>query len=541
MRNLSFVLICMASCLNALTPGTYADWIWDTDYHAPEMPADRLNPTYSNCISMFGTEKECGKIAESDASEEEKRYLMLQMYAGMNNDTYAEAANEWNENVDFGRYSPGAEGMSGYDGNSIRNAWIVMLIPGVEDESGRTWIRNGTEISERHNIEMVIEKLEMSGACRISYDIKGYDYEIEAFADGQKIDGNILILDGKKYGDIVNVEEKMTFMAEWSADVYRMKSVEVCEKDEEGATQCRTEKRCKYDHTEVYKESGEASQTRQFYCYDENFNASNYMEGSEGWFYGAFPEGEALEFIISSDSLGNISYLAKLSGYELVEDEEMKPYAVLKARTAQISGESGTGMLLLRGASYRTLPDAKQSLVLEEMNGSVYSLVNYRMPNGYANATDVKCCVVFNSHFSNFTGEIPCGYDPNLKADINITLENVSENENITLVKIKFFNPMNNQTFGGKEIGFTYNYTSFNITTDDNGEAEFVLNNTIDGAFLSARFETDLSVPSAKTRIFVDGKPFDIGDLSGIIAVGLLGSGYFLAYRRFMAGAGGIC
>jgi hypothetical protein len=189
-------------------------------------------------------------------------------------------------------------------------------------------------------------------------------------------------------------------------------------------------------------------------------------------------------------------------------------------------------MRILKGTPYRVMPRAKQSAVFQNMNGSneILPLVNYEIGNESLNE---NCSVFFTSHFSRTKKNIDCGYDPGLKSEIEISMQNIS-NETI-LATVKMYNPFDNSTFAGKDIDIFYNYSSFNATTDENGIAEFYLNRTDFGNYLTARFETDLSAPSVEEKIFVDGKGIDF-DFSGIILLGLLGSGYYLSYKSLMKG-----
>ena len=533
MRKIFFILA-LCACSFALNPGRYTDWKWDYEYSAPSRPAEILNS--SNCNSLIG-DGSCNQIINSNLSENEKRFIIIQMKANVTGSReLIDYAGSWNKGIAFTRYAP--DGSQVYNGEAIRNGWIATFFDSVTDLNNKTWVRNGTEINERHNIEMVVERINEE-SCNIIYNIIGYDYSIETFVDGQKQDGNVLYFQ-KKHGDSIEIEERMSFDAEWSADIWEWKNETVCGNVREchldvNATvcstrhECWTETKCEYGHTETFRDEDSVSDKRTVYFYDESFDALNYFENNNtGWFAGTFPEGEKIEL-----KIGNSIYSSKLNYYSLAEDLAMKPYGVLRTAVAQNSAyDSAGGIRVLRGTSQREMPNAKQSAVFQRMNSGneVYSLVNYETDD------PGNCTVFFDSHFSRIEKEIDCGRN-DLETGINISLYNIS-NET-ALAEIKLNGNPGNSSFAGKDIGLVYNFSRYNATTNAEGVCEFYLNRTDSGSFLSAGFETDLEIPSASKTVFVEGKKPEF-DFSGLLMLGLLGSGYYVAYKKFVSGVGGL-
>jgi hypothetical protein len=533
MRGILFMLA-LCACSFALVPGRYTDWKWDYEYSNPSRPAEILNS--SNCNTLIGDDS-CSQIVYSSLSENEKRFIIIQMKANKSSSReLVDYAGNWNKGIAFGRYSP--EGSQVYNGQAIRNAWIATFFDSVTDLNNKTWVRNGTEINERHNIEMVVENLSEE-SCDIIYSIAGYDYSIETFVDGQKQDGNALYFQ-KKHGDSIEIGERMSFAAEWSADIWKWKNETVCGDVREchldvNATvcstrhECWTETKCEYDHTETFMDEDSVSDRRTVYFYDESFDALNYFENnSTGWFAGTFPEGEGIEL-----KIGNSIYSSRLNHYSLAEDPAMRPYGILRTAVAQNSAyDSASGICVLRGTSQREMPNAKQSAVFQRMNSGneIYSLVNYETGD------PGNCTVFFDSHFSRIKKDIDCGRN-GLRTEIDISLQNIT-NET-ALAEIRLYNPSDNSSLAGKDIGIAYNFSEYNGTTDADGTYEFYLNRTDSGSFMAVRFETDLETPSASKRVFVDGKKMEF-DFSGLIMLGLLGSGYYVAYKKFISGVGGL-
>lgn len=542
MRRLSLLLLFMPLVFAAqLAPGTYTDWQWADEYTAPQPPQDPLD--IGRCSALIGSGKcDAMNSGNSNLSDSEKRWIMLQVLANSSDVEGMHAfADEWNRNVQFTRYPPA--GADVYNGTAVRNAWVsIVLLPAVRDLDNRTWVRNGTEIIVSHNVDMVVERINPPDSCDVSYNVIGYDYSLETLVDGQNAAGNVLYF-GKEHGERIEIEEMMSFAAEYSVAVSVWKDEEECETvescDDGGCTQvekCHTEKECRYSHTEHVRDEGSVSSRRTVYFYDEGFDAASYIERSgngptAGWFAGAFPRGEEIEFRI-----GNAVYSARAAGYELAEDEEMSPYGIVGVAVASnATSEIPIGIRVIRGSIGNGMPQAEQSAAFGRMNagnGELFVLVNYETGEAVHD-----CHVSFSSHFSRARREIDCGHDPALASAIDITVENVTNDT--VLARARLYNPVDGLPFSERRIEISYNSSIASGVTDADGVAEFRLERTEFGSPLTARFETDLSVPGAESRIFVEGRrqAFDLAE--PVVAIFLLSS-YYIAWRKLRSGIGGL-
>lgn len=433
----------------------------------------------------------------------------------------------WDRSITFTKYPP--DGASVYNGPSAKNVWVSLtLLPAVRDLQNKTWLRNGTEILAGHNIDMVVNRFDVPNSCSISYDVLGYDYALETFVDGQPVTGTLYF--NKRHGERIEIEERLSFVAEWSADVSVWRNEEVCRDDGDGGRTCWTERVCRHSYTAFVKDEGSVSDKKTAYFYDENFYASNFIEKSNGsmvgWFAGVFPKGGSIEFRI-----GNARYSAVTESYSVAES--VTPYGMVEVAVASnATSVSPIGMRLKKDSIGSMMPQTEQSAIFERMNASneVFVLVNYE-----TNADISSCSATFSSRFSRTIRGIDCGYDSLLESEIDITVENASE---MVMAKVRLYNPLNNYSFSGKDIGIVYNNSASEGKTDGDGIAEFHLNITEFGSFLTARFETDLSAPGAEFSTFIPGKKAEL-DLTDPILLACLFSGYYITYKKLRSGIAG--
>jgi hypothetical protein len=591
----------------SLVPGKYSDWKWDYEYTQPEKPDDILAPTYENCMRALSDQEKCRKIIDSDSDNQTKSGMIAALFIeseknkcikasnASDGECIVHAATEWNSRISFGRYWPGSGGStepgsysSVYDGETIRNAWVKMIPEEMvensytADSETKAWLPRDAVIKERHNIEMVVKRLNIEGACDIRYNIIGYDYLIfittnetnnanetdeadkiyyqgTGYQDqgynqdlGSGNDSAIIHLQAS-HGEKVRLRLQMDFRAKWSADVFFPTKVTVCETGENGTEECHEETRCSYSYTRSFDESGSAYEEREFYVYDPDSAlavwSSIWKTGSgNGWMHtdllesavhGFIPEGSKFSLIISGDNTQLHSQ--GIGRYSIDYQNTYRIFKPIFIRTSSGSiffDDTGPCKSIagsITGQNIGTWQGTTSTDTTTDSKGIIQVCRRFFIPF----TTPKKCIASIDGFFSKVTKEINCGYSSN-SAYIIIELYNSTQQDQqpdqnqqaqLKIAKVKLVDEKNN-SIAGREIRFEYNYTTFTKTTDSQGEIILQLPQTRDGSVLNAIFEGDFSYPSSRSSIFIPGAPIQKQDFDILITMGTFGGTMYFAYRR---------
>lgn len=143
----------------------YKDYITATSYQPPVKPSDTL---LQYCDWNLG---EICILSNVLNTTEDKKLFIAEFIA---NDSFSQIW-QWNNNINFGKYPPNSSKSS----TNIKDAWvsIAYLNPSVYDNG--TYLLNSTsQPLIKHDFTFVVDTRKLSGDCKDTFRICGYDYPI---------------------------------------------------------------------------------------------------------------------------------------------------------------------------------------------------------------------------------------------------------------------------------------------------------------------------------------------------------------------------
>ncbi|MCL6089307.1 MAG: Ig-like domain-containing protein, partial [Candidatus Marsarchaeota archaeon] len=188
---------------NALNPGQYTDYVWQTDYHPPPAPA-----AYPLNCSFFVPDPAVCASLPADEGAGAQAVLLGAIRSGMPEQDQ-DLVRQWDGSLPIGAYYESvpigsgrnnetgallADGAWGENG-SLRNMWfrLLNLYPSAYDERDGHYYLNGQTLMQTYTrVKFVVPNPQDGAWCAQSYDIKGYDFALVESLDGYSTQGRIL-------------------------------------------------------------------------------------------------------------------------------------------------------------------------------------------------------------------------------------------------------------------------------------------------------------------------------------------------------------
>lgn len=180
MRKLFLLLLFSAIVFSSCSDYSYNDYTEASSYRTPEKPEDTL---FSHCAWSLDEVCLLTNLLETD---EEKKLFIAE---SIGNNSF-ENINEWNGNIDFGKYPPNGSSSS----TNIKDAWISIayIDPSVYDNG--TYILNETSNwTIKHDFSFVVDTRKLPGDCKSNFRICGYDYDILVNSSSSQINATMNI------------------------------------------------------------------------------------------------------------------------------------------------------------------------------------------------------------------------------------------------------------------------------------------------------------------------------------------------------------
>ena len=208
----------------SLTPGTFTDYVWQGDYHAPASPPNQTlscqefqpNSSFCDQVDTMGPQQREQLILASlyTPSPEESQDLVRQHNSGLGIGAYYE-----NVSITPGGPADGAWGENG----SLRNMWfrLIQIYPSVYDErDGYFYVGDQPGVQTQTRLSFVVANPTDGEWCAQKYDIKGYDVSLTKSVGSFSTMGRILpVATLLKEGEKTNLTLRMSAIGEYGYEL----------------------------------------------------------------------------------------------------------------------------------------------------------------------------------------------------------------------------------------------------------------------------------------------------------------------------------
>lgn len=453
----------------------YNDYIWESYYKSPAVVEDNL---ILNCLNLVD-ESICDSINNHSLSVNEKKQLILD---GLNPNAFYPNygfIETYNSNIGITKYAP--ESAQVYNSGSIKDAWVKILYlnPSVELEN-KTLLDQSGKIYSGYSFNFVVPDKKALGDCKTLYVPKGYDYSLDIYLNGNKInDKNTKDAEYSLNLGNNTFQAKLSIQSEYDIDHYHL--VTYCSK-----YGCVTV--CTFYKTEKVIDTMTINDYKTAYLYNfthetESIVDKNYSNLIDFWF----------SFNVSDDysnikfESSNATIFKKGVDYKLKYEHE--PYNIITYEA--IKKEDKTQSYAVSLLSENTTKN----------NSTIYSKIHVLAP--YSG----KCSLEIVSHFEKYIYDDFCTIT-NEEPKINITLLDKTADK-ITL-EILFYESTTGEPLIGKEMILFYGGIEKKVKTDDEGKAVVEFDFSNHNSIVKAVFITDLETKSTQKIYVIPNEELDL-------------------------------
>ena len=461
----------------------YHDFKWESEYRSPQLVSDNL---IANCYNLKIDKAICDTIGKNNLSEDQKKNLILN---GLNPDASYPDYNfiaSWNGNITFTKFPP--NNTISHNQGAIKDAWVKLLYlnPSVEIDN-QTMLNKSGKIYSEFAFSFVVPYRTFPQDCKTIYDVKGYDYSLNTYANGNKTN-----LGNEKKAEFELAKTNNTFETRLDVEsqylIQHYRWFQRCSKTKRGGTVCYSV--CELAFTDNNLDRLSISDTKIAYQY--NFtNTVRYLVGDENnglldyWLeYNVSDDFASVDFRSANSSLHSEGVTYNLKA-------EHAPYNIISYSAERKENNSKvTGVSLLEKN--------------QTVNNSVFSnKINLLVPSSNS------CTFKIKSHFDEFTYQNFCNKNEVLPM-FNISL--VNRTNGSILLKTFFFENGSVIPLKNKELNFVYGSIIKKAITDDNGEAMVEIPYKNENGIVKVYFVNDLETKSAETIFFIPQQTPDLED-----------------------------
>ncbi len=467
----------------------YRDHVFFDKYSPPEEPQDTL---LEYCD--FNPDPNCLFVSLVNGTEEKKLFTA----ESITGNSFEKIA-DWNKNLEFGGYPPN----NSVTGSSytIKDAWlsIVSVQPSVYGED-RLLVNSSGSVLTRHSFVFVVQDKKRAKDCRTIYRICGYNYSLDTYLDGEKINNKS---NAEAFFNLTNSSEywitsKLSIQSEYMVDHYKKKRH--CKEDEDGDKDCWYS--CDYYKTEDVWDSLVLSDSKKVYYENNTAKVRYILDGVSN---------NLADFKIAVGSnnsninlrVGNAVF-RKISYFHKVRFGN-EPYNTLYLEKIPVN---------------RT--DTHAFSVLESENNN--SNLTLHLVSPY----DEDCELTIESPFDRNTFDDICNLS---KSGAAINLTALGEGENSIRITALLYKNRSGTPLEEKEITFYHGGSEYSATTNSQGKAELLVerkNNVV-----TAEFETDFETRSAKRTIVLKAEePVVVESLADLLALGVTAYLVYIPVKR---------
>lgn len=468
----------------------YNDHSFWNSYSSPSKPSDTL---LSYCD--WSLDPTCLFTALIDNNEEKKLFIAESIAANS-----FENIDSWNRNLDFGSYAP--DNASTGNSYTIKDAWIdiISIDPSVYEEDNLLVNKTG-DVLTKHGFSFVVQNKRRSRDCRVEYSVCGYDYSLDTYIDGAKINsGNSQQASFEFSGSSEStITSTLSVNSEYLVDHYH--KVMHCVRTMFGS-HCWWS--CDYYETEEVRDSLTLTDSKDVY-YDNETNNVNYIlddvrNGLADFWLNIEGNDSNVNLQIGNANFDKTNYFYKIR-------YENEPYNTLTKEIVPLNETETYAFSILESKGNGN-------------NLTIHLIAPY----------SEDCELTVNSHFDQDVYSDICNLN-RPKAEINLTV--MDEDENKLRIIVRLHRNDTNAPLAGKEILIFHSNQEYSIKTNGEGEAELLIDRT--NNVVTAEFQTDFETRSTKESIVVEAKkPAIFESITNMFSLGIVAYLLYLPAKKLM-------
>lgn len=467
---LLFMLSGLAAAATSCLSFPYKNYV--TDYPSPARPVDTL---LDQCSSIGLSDPQlCQVTKNGQLTTDQKKHLILNGLVKNNGYAPTNEAASWNDRLSFTAYAP--DGVGVYGSQNFQNVWVKVayVSPSVFDsDKGKIYTGASGTARAIYGFTYVVPRQTFQKDCKTDYEVCGYNYQMDIYRNGQKINGG-----SSTAGYFQNPNQANDAAGSVSASlslngqylIHHYQIVTHCQQIW-SSYYCSTT--CDYVSTD---------DKRDQLAISEGFTTYNYA-----------PQPTAKVFV---DKFGQ----GLLDGWLSIDPNS---YSSIKAYfgTAILKIQRGDYHLRYSQAPYNVLtPEfSLRQTPIQSNKLSIFSLEN--STNGLkihflAQTESLDCQIEFNGHFQTQNLTDLCTFNENQTPILNLTLGKVTNGSFTAFAR--FYDNSTGQALSGKNLSFIYGNQNASAITDAQGFATANFSQLPGVSIVSGSFSTEFVTRSAK-------------------------------------------